>query len=128
MRFRSIVEKALTNKFEADNAKKKYFEALADLEELIFSELNINKYKMRAEQRVLDKYRELDNDTDWRLLETIDDFIRDQLTDCQAFTEVSMEITKAQQKMVALKNTVDSKTEVFINMEKKQTNVNKVKN
>jgi len=30
--------------------------------------------------------------------------------------------------MVALKNTVDSKTEAFINMEKKQANVSKVKN
>jgi hypothetical protein len=30
--------------------------------------------------------------------------------------------------MVALKNNVDSKTEAFINMEKKQSNVNKVKN
>ena len=30
--------------------------------------------------------------------------------------------------MVALKNTVDIKTEAFINMEKKQANVNKIKN
>ena len=49
MRFRSIVEKAFTNKVLADNAKTKCFEALVDLEELISSELNINKYKMRAE-------------------------------------------------------------------------------
>ena len=77
LRFKSVVEKALTNKVEADNAKTKCFEALADLEELLSSELNINKYKMRAEQRVLDKYRELNNDTHWRVLETIDDFIRD---------------------------------------------------
>ena len=77
MRFKSVVEKALTNKVEFDNAKTKCFEALADMEELISSELNINKYKMRAEQRVLDKYRELNNDAHWRVLETIDDFIRD---------------------------------------------------
>lgn len=30
--------------------------------------------------------------------------------------------------MIALKNNVDSKTEAFINMEKKQANANKVKN
>lgn len=49
LRFKSVVEKALTNKVEFDNAKTKCFEALADMEELISSELNINKYKMRAE-------------------------------------------------------------------------------
>ena len=75
LRFKSIVEKALTKKVEFDNAKTKCFEALADLEELLSSESTI--HSMRAEQRVLDKYRELNNDTHWRVLETVDDFIRD---------------------------------------------------
>jgi hypothetical protein len=29
------------------------------------------------------------------VLETVDDFIRDQLTDCQAFVELFADITKA---------------------------------
>ena len=54
---------------------------LADLEELLTSEYHIDQYKMRSEQRVLVKYGELNVDTHWKVLETIDDFIRDQLTD-----------------------------------------------
>ena len=89
------MEKALTNKVEYDNAKVKCFEAMADLEELIASDLNVNKYKMRAEQRVLDKYSELNNDTHWSALENIDDFIRDQLADCQSYFDVFSDISKA---------------------------------
>ena len=81
LRFKQIVEKAMTKKVEADVQKQKVFDALADLEELLTSEYHIDHYKMRAEQRVLDNYRELNNDTHWKVLETIDDFIRDQLTD-----------------------------------------------
>lgn len=47
LRFKSIVEKALTKKVEYDNAKTKCFEALADLEELLSSEVTV--YQMRAE-------------------------------------------------------------------------------
>jgi len=54
---------------------------------------------MRSEQRVLDKYAEVNNDTHWRALEAIDDFIRDQLADCQAISECFQEITKAYIKM-----------------------------
>lgn len=67
----------MTKKVEADVQKQKVFDALADLEELLTSEYHIDHYKMRAEQRVLDNYRELNNDTHWKVLETIDDFIRD---------------------------------------------------
>ena len=42
MRFKSIVEKALTKKVEFDNAKTKCFEALADLEELLSSESTVH--------------------------------------------------------------------------------------
>ena len=77
----------MTNKVEYDNNKVKLFEAMANMEEFMTSDLNDNRYSMRSEQRVLDKYQEVNNDTHWRALEAIDDFIRDQLADCQALTE-----------------------------------------
>lgn len=55
---------------------------MADMEDFIASELGDNRYRQRSEQRVLDKYAEVNNDTHWRSLEAIDDFIRDQLADC----------------------------------------------
>ena len=82
LRFRSLVEKAMTNKVEYDNNKVKLFEVMTDLEEFIATELGDNRYVMRSEQRVLDKYSEVNNDTHWRALEATDDFIRDQLADC----------------------------------------------
>jgi hypothetical protein len=81
LRFKQLVEKAMTKKVEAETQKQRCFEALADLEELLTSEYHIDQYKMRSEQRVLVKYGELNVDTHWKVLETIDDFIRDQLTD-----------------------------------------------
>lgn len=77
LRFRSLVEKAMTNKVEYDNNKVKLFQAMTDLEEFIATELGDNRYVMRSEQRVLDKYSEVNNDTHWRALEATDDFIRD---------------------------------------------------
>ena len=79
LRFKQVVEKAMTNKVELDNAKMKCLFTLADIEELISSEIpgGMTNGKMRAEQRVLAKYKEVNNDTHWRLLESIDDFVRD---------------------------------------------------
>ena len=82
LRFRSIVEKAMTNKVEYDNSAVKLFEAMADMEDFIATDLGDNRVRMRSEQRVLDKFSEVNNDTHWRALEAIDDFIRDQLADC----------------------------------------------
>lgn len=67
----------MTNKVEYDNNKVKLFQAMTDLEEFIATELGDNRYVMRSEQRVLDKYSEVNNDTHWRALEATDDFIRD---------------------------------------------------
>ena len=50
---------------------------MADIEDFIASDLGQAQFSMRAEQRVLEKYREVNNDTHWRALELIDDFIRD---------------------------------------------------
>ena len=109
-RFRSLVEKAMTNKVEYDNNKVKLFEVMTDLEEFIATELGDNRYVMRSEQRVLDKYSEVNNDTHWRALEATDDFIRDQLADCQALQECFHEMTKAQVRLSQVKQTLDSKT------------------
>ena len=68
---------------------------------------------------MLDKYNEVNNDTHWRALEAIDDFIRDQLADCQALTECFDEIIKAQYKMSMAKHTLDDKTQSVITKEKK---------
>ena len=50
---------------------------MADIEEFIANDLGQAPFSMRAEQRVLDKYSEVNNDTHWRALEILDDFIRD---------------------------------------------------
>lgn len=67
----------MTNKVEYDNCKVKLFECMADMEDFMANDISDNRYKMRSEQRVLDKYKEVNNDTHWRALEVIDDFIRD---------------------------------------------------
>lgn len=67
----------MTNKVDLDNTKCKLFEAMADMEDFIASDLEDNRYRLRSEQRVLDKYAEVNNDTHWRALEAVDDFIRD---------------------------------------------------
>ena len=67
----------MTNKVEYDNAKTKLFQAMADMEDFIAGDLGDGKYSARSEQRVLDKYAEVNNDTHWRAIEAIDDFIRD---------------------------------------------------
>ena len=87
----------MTNKVEYDNNKVKLFEAMADMEDFIAADLisantGDSRYRMRSEQRVLDKYAEVNNDTHWRALEAIDDFIRDQLSDCQSLIECFSEI------------------------------------
>ena len=76
---------------------------------------------------MLDKYAEVNNDTHWRALEAIDDFIRDQLADCQAITECFHEIYKAQIKLSSVKQSLDSKMQNFISQEKKQVPTSKVR-
>lgn len=97
------------------------------MEDFIAAELGDNRYRQRSEQRVLDKYAEVNNDTHWRSLEAIDDFIRDQLADCQALSECFHEILKAQLRLSSVKQSLDSKTQHFISQEKKQVPLAKVK-
>ena len=72
----------MTKKVKYDTAQRKLFDELGDLEEFCAQELGKNSLKARASQRSLDKYQELiNNDTHWRALEILDDFVRDQLAD-----------------------------------------------
>lgn len=82
----------MTNKVDYDHSKVRLFNAMADIEEFIASDLGQAHFSMRAEQRVLDKYSEVNNDTHWRALETLDDFIRDGLSDCQSFFDAFNDI------------------------------------
>ena len=77
IRSKVTVEKAMTNKVDYDTQKVRLLNGMADLEEFIANDLMQSSFTMRAEQRVLDKYSEVNNDTHWRALEMIDDFIRD---------------------------------------------------
>ena len=81
-RLKSVVEKGMTNKVDYDNQKVKLFQEMAAMEDFIAGDLGDNRYRMRSEQRVLDKFSEVNNDTHWRALEAVDDFVRDQLSDC----------------------------------------------
>ena len=49
LRFRSISEKAMTNKVEYDNSKVKLFQAMADMEDFIAADLGDNRFNMRSE-------------------------------------------------------------------------------
>ena len=95
IRSKVTVEKAMTNKVDYDTQKVRLLNGMADLEEFIANDLMQSNFTMRAEQRVLDKYSEVNNDTHWRALEMIDDFIRDQLSDCQSFFDVFSDISRA---------------------------------
>ena len=85
----------MTNKVEHDQSKIRLFNAMADIEELISTDLGQPTFTMRAEQRVLDKYSEVNNDTHWRALEILDDFVRDGLSDCYSFGEVFNDVERA---------------------------------
>ena len=99
-----IVEKAMTNKVDYDQSKVRLFNTMADIEDFIASDLGQTPSQMRAEQRVLDKYSEVNNDTHWRALETLDDFIRDGLSDCAAFADAFKDIVKANEKLASIKS------------------------
>ena len=49
LRFRSIVERAMTNKVDYDNSKVKLYEAMTDMEEFIAADLNDNRYQLRSD-------------------------------------------------------------------------------
>ena len=53
------------------------------------------------------------NDSHWKSFETFDDFAIDQLADCQAFFDVFLDQDKLKQKCLALKQTLDIKTETY---------------
>ena len=82
-KLKSIVEKAMTNKVESDNGRIKLMQMMANLEDFMATDFNQSQYKLRSDQRILEKYTEVaNNDSHWRAFETIDDFVRDQLADC----------------------------------------------
>ena len=110
IRSKITVEKAMTNKVEYDTQKVRLLSGMADLEEFIANDLMQSNFTMRSEQRVLDKYSEVNNDTHWRALEMIDDFIRDQLSDCQSFFDAFSDITRAHQKLQNIKIQLEQKT------------------
>ena len=48
-RFKSICERAMTNKVDYDNAKSKLFQAMGDIEDFMASEVSDHRYIVRAE-------------------------------------------------------------------------------
>jgi hypothetical protein len=59
IKLKSIVEKGMTNKVESDNSRIKLMQLLNSLEDFIATDLNITNYKLRSDQRVLEKYPEV---------------------------------------------------------------------
>jgi hypothetical protein len=91
-KLKSIIEKAMTNKVESDNGRIKLMQMMANLEDFMATDFNQGQYKLRSDQRILEKYTEVaNNDSHWRAFEITDDFIRDQLADSQSFLEVFSE-------------------------------------
>lgn len=79
----------MTNKVEQDNGRRKLMQLMANLEDFMATDYNQSQYKLRSDQRILEKYGEVaNNDSHWRAFEIVDDFIRDQLSDCSSFFEV----------------------------------------
>lgn len=117
-KLKSIVEKAMTNKVESDNGRIKLMQMMANLEDFMATDFNQSQYKLRSDQRILEKYTEVaNNDSHWRAFETIDDFVRDQLADCQAFFEVFSDQEKLRQKCLSLKATLDQRSESYAQLE-----------
>jgi hypothetical protein len=91
-KLKSIIEKAMTNKVESDNGRIKLMQMMANLEDFMATDFNQGQYKLRSDQKILEKYTEVaNNDSHWRAFEITDDFIRDQLADSQSFLEVFSE-------------------------------------
>lgn len=94
-KLKSVIEKAMTNKVESDNSRVKFMQMLSGLEDFMASDLNQTNYKMRSDQRVLEKYSEVtQSDSHWRTFETFDDFVIDQLSDCTAYFDTFVEQEK----------------------------------
>ena len=75
---------------------------------------------------MLDRFSEVaHNDSHWRALENLDDFIRDQLAEVQSYNEAMSEQAKMQQKCIAHKLTLVDKTEIFTKLEKRQVGMQK---
>ena len=79
----------MTNKVESDNNRRNLMTLYCNLEDFLTSDFNQTNFKLRSDQRVLEKYQEVScNDTHWKTFETIDDFVIEQLSDCQSFFDV----------------------------------------
>jgi hypothetical protein len=59
IKLKSCVEKAMTNTVESDNQRVKFMQMLTALEDFLATDINQANYKLRAEQRVLEKYAEV---------------------------------------------------------------------
>ena len=114
----------MTNKVESDNQRVKFMQMLTGLEDFLATDINQAQYKMRADQRVLEKYSEVtQNDSHWRTLETFDDFVIDQASDCTAYFDSFAEQEKLKQKCLQLKQVLDQKTEQYMQIEKRAVGV-----
>ncbi len=61
IKLKSVVERQMSVKVECDNNKIKVMQALGNLEQMLTAELNTPAFRMRADQRMLDKYTEVAN-------------------------------------------------------------------
>ena len=116
----------MTKKVRFDSAQRKLFDELGDLEEFIALELGKSAYKNRASQRSLDKYQELiNNDTHWKALEILDDFVRDQLADCQSLLDMYADIHRASARQQQLKKDMEMKGQQFTSLDRRQAGVSR---
>lgn len=67
------------------------------------------------------------NDSHWRTFETFDDFIIDQLSDCQSYFDVFADQEKMRQKCLSLKAILDGKIEQYTQIEKRQVGVQRAR-
>lgn len=121
LKLKTCGEKAMTNKVESDNSRTKLMQSLGQLEDFLAQDLNQSHYKLRAQQKVLDKYQEVAvNDSHWKSFETFDDFAIDQLADCQAYFDVFADQDRLKLKCQQLKQTLDARTETYTQIDKRQ--------
>lgn len=101
---------------------------LSSVEDFIATDLNQTNYKLRSDQRVLEKYSEVtQSDSHWRTFETFDDFIIDQISDCQAYFDSFIDQEKLKAKCVSLKQVLDQKTEQYTQIEKRSVGVQRAR-
>eukprot|EP00347_Sterkiella_histriomuscorum_P013863 403363079 len=118
-KFKNLTERSISNQNMLNQRLSRLFISMSELEEVLACEDPNDGAMFRSQQKSCERFNDLNIEMHMSLLHNLDDFVRDELSDCESFNEAMREIKRLSLQRTEIKTKLDRSLEAISLLDRK---------